>query len=122
MRRLAAAKLVAEASRHTIDGTALIHEGYLRLVGDQHFDGRGHFFAAAEAMRRVLVDRVRGKARHNRGDPTAVTNRVTASGAAHNGTLTTTPEGSTTSAIGSETTRTGTNPEDGDCPLPPARR
>jgi hypothetical protein len=41
---------------HTLDATALVHEAYLRLVGDQHFDGLGHFFAAAEAMRRILVD------------------------------------------------------------------
>jgi hypothetical protein len=48
--------MAAEAPGHTLDATALVHEAYLRLVGDQHFDGRGHF-AAAEAMRRVLVER-----------------------------------------------------------------
>ena len=68
LRTLAAAKMSAEAPGHTLDATALVHEAYLRLVGDQRFDGRGHFFAAAaEAMRRVLVDRARGKARQKRG-------------------------------------------------------
>jgi RNA polymerase sigma factor (TIGR02999 family) len=68
LRKLAAARMAAEAPGHTLDATALVHEAYLRLVGDQHFDGRGHFFAAAaEAMRRVLVDRARDKARHKRG-------------------------------------------------------
>src|SRR5712671_5572504 len=68
LRALAAARMAAEAPGHTLDATALVHEAYLRLVGDQHFDGRGHFFAAAaEAMRRVLVDRARDKARQKRG-------------------------------------------------------
>src|SRR3954462_1273595 len=68
LRKLAATRLAAEAPGHTLDATALVHEAYLRLVGDQQFDGRGHFFAAAaEAMRRVLVDRARDKARHKRG-------------------------------------------------------
>ena len=62
LRRLAAARMAAETPGHTLDATALVHEAYLRLVGDQHFDGRGHFFAAAaEAMRRVLVERARRK-------------------------------------------------------------
>ena len=68
LRRLAAARMGAEKPGQTLDATALVHEAYLRLVGDQQFDGRGHFFAAAaEAMRRVLVDRARGKARQKRG-------------------------------------------------------
>jgi RNA polymerase sigma factor (TIGR02999 family) len=68
LRKLAAAKIAAESPGHTLDATALVHEAYLRLVGGQHFNGRGHFFsAAAEAMRRVLVDRVRGKGRKKRG-------------------------------------------------------
>src|SRR5207245_11716821 len=68
LRKLAAARMAAEAPGHTLDATALVHEAYLRLVGDQQFDGRGHFFAAAaEAMRRGLVDRARGKARQTRG-------------------------------------------------------
>ena len=70
LRRLAAARLAAEAPGHTLDATGLVHEAYLRLVGDQHFDGRGHFFAAAaEAMRRILVEAARRKAavRHGGG-------------------------------------------------------
>ena len=52
LRKLAAARMAAEAPGHTLSPTALVHEAYLRLIGDQHFDGRGHFFAAAaEAMR-----------------------------------------------------------------------
>jgi RNA polymerase sigma factor (TIGR02999 family) len=62
LRNLAAAKMAAEAPGHTLDATALVHEAYLRLVGDQHFDGRGHFFAAAaEAMRRILVNHARDR-------------------------------------------------------------
>jgi RNA polymerase sigma factor (TIGR02999 family) len=68
LRKLAAAKMAAEAPGHTLDATALVHEAYLRLIGDQHFDGRGHFFAAAaEAMRRVLVNHARDRARLKRG-------------------------------------------------------
>src|SRR5580692_2390506 len=67
LRRLAAARMADEAPGHTFDATALVHEAYLRLVGDQRFDGRGHFFAAAaEAMRRVLVDHARDKGRQKR--------------------------------------------------------
>jgi RNA polymerase sigma factor (TIGR02999 family) len=63
LRRLAAARMSQEAPGHTLDATALVHEAYLRLVGDQQFDGRGHFFAAAaEAMRHILVDAARRKA------------------------------------------------------------
>ena len=68
LRHLAAARMAAEAPGHTLNPTALVHEAYLRLVGDQKFDGRGHFFAAAaEAMRRVLVDRARDRNRLKRG-------------------------------------------------------
>jgi RNA polymerase sigma factor (TIGR02999 family) len=70
LRRLAAARMAAEAPGHTLDATALVHEAYLRLIGDQRFDGRGHFFAAAaEAMRRILVEAARRKAavRHGGG-------------------------------------------------------
>src|SRR5580698_5154504 len=68
LRRLAAAKMATENPGHTLEATALVHEAYLRLVGDQHFDGRGHFFAAAaEAMRRVLVDHARNRSRVKRG-------------------------------------------------------
>ena len=53
LRKLAAARIADEAPGQTLDATALVHEAYLRLIGDQRFDGRGHFFAAAaEAMRR----------------------------------------------------------------------
>jgi RNA polymerase sigma factor (TIGR02999 family) len=68
LRQLAAARMAAEAPGHTLDATALVHEAYLRLVGDQHFDGRGHFFAAAaEAMRRILVNHARDRQRLKRG-------------------------------------------------------
>src|SRR4051812_768703 len=68
LRRLAAARLAAETPGQTLQPTALVHEAYLRLVGDQRFDGRGHFFAAAaEAMRRILVDAARRKGRDKRG-------------------------------------------------------
>src|SRR5438093_8924610 len=74
MRKLAAARLAAEAPGHTLDATALVHEAYLRLVGDQHFDGGGHFFAAAaEAMRRILVDHARGRRAAKRGAGRRVT-------------------------------------------------
>ena len=62
LRRLAAARLSQERPGQTLDATALVHEAYLRLVGNQQFDGRGHFFAAAaEAMRRILVEVARRK-------------------------------------------------------------
>lgn len=68
LRKLAAARLAAEAPGHTLSSTALVHEAYLRLVGDQQFDGRGHFFAAAaEAMRRILVNHARDRKRLKRG-------------------------------------------------------
>jgi RNA polymerase sigma factor (TIGR02999 family) len=70
LRKLAAARITTEAPGHTLDATALVHEAYLRLVGDQRFDGRGHFFAAAaQAMRRILVDaaRKKGRVRHGAG-------------------------------------------------------
>src|SRR3974390_2934298 len=47
LRKLAAARMAAEKPGHTLSAPALVHEAYLRLVGDQHFDDRGHFFAAA---------------------------------------------------------------------------
>src|SRR2546427_4436206 len=68
LRRLAAARMAAEAPGQTLQATALVHEAYLRLVGDQQFDGRGHFFAAAaEAMRRILVESARSRGRLKRG-------------------------------------------------------
>jgi RNA polymerase sigma factor (TIGR02999 family) len=57
-----------EKPGHTLSATALVHEAYLRLVGDQQFDGRGHFFAAAaEAMRRILVENARRKKAERHG-------------------------------------------------------
>ena len=71
LRQLAAQKLAQEKPGQTLQATALVHEAYLRLVGEdkeQHWDSRGHFFAAAaEAMRRILVDNARRKGRQKRG-------------------------------------------------------
>ena len=68
LRKLAAARMAAERPDHSLDATGLVHEAYLRLVGDQQFDGRGHFFAAAaEAMRRILVESARSRGRLKRG-------------------------------------------------------
>jgi RNA polymerase sigma factor (TIGR02999 family) len=71
LRRLAAIRLAEERPGQTLEPTALVHEAYLRLVGDGRpadWDGRGHFFdAAAEAMRRILIERARGKATAKRG-------------------------------------------------------
>jgi RNA polymerase sigma factor (TIGR02999 family) len=67
LRKLAAVRMATENVGHTLDATALVHEAYLRLVGERHFDNRGHFFAtAAEAMRRILVDHARSKNRVKR--------------------------------------------------------
>jgi RNA polymerase sigma factor (TIGR02999 family) len=71
LRKLAAARLADEKPGQTLQATALVHEAYLRLVGTdqaQRWNGRGHFFAAAaEAMRRILVNRARDKGREKRG-------------------------------------------------------
>jgi RNA polymerase sigma factor (TIGR02999 family) len=68
LRQLAAARMAHEKPGQTLVATALVHEVYLRLVGDQKFDGRGHFFAAAaEAMRRILVENARRKKRARHG-------------------------------------------------------
>jgi RNA polymerase sigma factor (TIGR02999 family) len=65
LRQLAALRLAQEKPGQTLQATALVHEAYLRLVGtdlSKPWDGRGHFFAAAaEAMRRILIDRARHK-------------------------------------------------------------
>jgi RNA polymerase sigma factor (TIGR02999 family) len=70
LRKLAAARMAAERPDHTLGATALVHEAYLRLVGpadDPRWASRGHFFAAAaEAMRRVLVDHARDRGRQKR--------------------------------------------------------
>jgi RNA polymerase sigma factor (TIGR02999 family) len=71
LRKLAAARMAVEKPGNTLNATALVHEAYLRLVDpadEQKWDHRGHFFAAAaEAMRRILVDRARRKAAAKRG-------------------------------------------------------
>lgn len=65
LRRLAAQRMVQESPGHTLQATALVHDAYIRLVDvakAQHWNSRGHFFAAAaEAMRRILVERARQK-------------------------------------------------------------
>ena len=72
LRTLAAQKLAREKSDQTLQATALVHEAYLRLVGSESpggWNGRAHFFgAAAEAMRRILIDRAREKKSQRRGD------------------------------------------------------
>ena len=87
LRKLAAARLALEQPGQTLQPTALVHEAYLRLVGDgqpQDWNGRGHFFAAAaEAMHRILINRARDKQRLKRGgrkriDLDALVNPVTA--------------------------------------------
>jgi RNA polymerase sigma factor (TIGR02999 family) len=71
LRKLAAQRLVGEKPGQTLQATALVHEAYLRLVDvnqSQQWDGRGHFFAAAaEAMRRILIENARRKARAKHG-------------------------------------------------------
>jgi RNA polymerase sigma factor (TIGR02999 family) len=76
LRKLAAQKLAQEKPGHTLQATALVHEAYVRLVAsgepsgrrEPHWDSRGHFFgAAAEAMRRILVDQARRKRSAKRG-------------------------------------------------------
>ncbi|MCI0460946.1 MAG: ECF-type sigma factor [Gemmataceae bacterium] len=71
LRQLAAQKLAHEKPGQTLQATALVHEAYLRLVDvdqAQHWNSRGHFFAAAaEAMRRILINRARDKGRQKRG-------------------------------------------------------
>jgi len=75
LRTLAAQRMAQEAPGQTLDATALVHEAYLRLVGgdpsapsEPRWEGRGHFFAAAaEAMRRILIDSARRKGRVKRG-------------------------------------------------------
>ena len=71
LRKLAAQKLAQERPGQTLQATALVHEAYLRLVGagqSGHWNGRGHFFAAAaEAMRRILIDNARRKQAEKHG-------------------------------------------------------
>jgi len=70
LRRLAASKMAQESASHTLQPTALVHEAWLRLVGDKNpsFENRAHFFsAAAEAMRRILIDCARRKLTQRHG-------------------------------------------------------
>ena len=70
LRHLAAHKMAREAAGQTLQATALVHEAWLRLAGSSHqqWQNRGHFFAAAaEAMRRILIERARAKGRQRRG-------------------------------------------------------
>src|SRR2546426_4448057 len=70
LRRLAAHKMANEAAGHTLQPTALVHEAWLRLVGnqEQQWNGRAHFFgAAAEAMRRILIENTRRKGAQRHG-------------------------------------------------------
>ena len=70
LRQLAAQRMAGESPGQTLQATALVHEAYLRLVGDepQTWENRGHFFAAAaEAMRRILVENARHKQRERHG-------------------------------------------------------
>jgi RNA polymerase sigma factor (TIGR02999 family) len=70
LRALAVRKMAGEKPGHTLQATALVHEAYLRLVGngEERWDGRAHFYvAAAEAMRRILIESARRKGRVKRG-------------------------------------------------------
>ena len=72
LRRIARRRMNAERPDHTLQATALVHEAYARLVGNEEltWDSRGHFFiAAAEAMRRILIEHARSNARKKRGGP-----------------------------------------------------
>lgn len=80
LRALAQARMARESSGHTLQATALVHEAYMRLVGnnDPGWNGKGHFFgAAALAMRRILVEKARHKKRQKRGGDW---NRITLDG------------------------------------------
>jgi len=75
LRRLAGIRMAQEAAGHTLQPTALVHEAWLRLSGDggQSWQNRAHFFgAAAEAMRRILIERARRKSRLKRGSGQAL--------------------------------------------------
>jgi len=89
LRKLAAARLARERPGQTLEATALVHEAYLKLAGapEKQFANRGHFFAAAaEAMRRILVDRARRKGRKRHGEgPQAARRRKGAAGPAKTG-------------------------------------
>lgn len=70
LRRLARSRMARERHAHSVQPTSLVHQAYLRLLGDRqpHWEGRGHFFsAAAEAMRRILIEKARQRASLKRG-------------------------------------------------------
>ena len=68
LRKLAEAKMFRENPGHTLDATALVHEAYMRMTGEQRFETRSHFVrAASEAMRRILVDHARARNAVKRG-------------------------------------------------------
>ena len=68
LRRLASQRLANEKPGHSLEATALVHEAYLRLVGSQPLSGQGHFFAAAaEALRRILIEAARRRLTAKRG-------------------------------------------------------
>ena len=68
LRQLAAARMVTENPGHSLDATELVHEAYLRLTGKQSFESRSHFLrAAAEGMRRILIDHARARNAAKRG-------------------------------------------------------
>lgn len=70
LRRLAKSRMAREKHAHSVQPTSLVHQAYLRLIGDRqpHWEGRGHFFAAAaEAMRRILIERARQRSSLKRG-------------------------------------------------------
>ena len=75
LRALAGRQLQAERACHTLQPTALVHEAYMRLLGNEeatNWNSRGHFFqASARAMRRILIESVRGKKRTKRGGITS---------------------------------------------------
>ena len=79
LRAIAGQRMKGERTDHTLQATALVHEAYARLVGNDEieWDGRAHFFvAAAEAMRRILVEHARARASLKRGGPAADRRRV----------------------------------------------
>ena len=72
LKSMAAAKLANERAGHSLNATGLVHEAYLRLVGNQSFESRRHFFgASAEAMRRILIEQARARRTKKRGGDAA---------------------------------------------------
>jgi RNA polymerase sigma factor (TIGR02999 family) len=68
LRKLADRQMAGEKADHTLEPTALVHEAYLRLVGDRHYESRGHFYVvASRVMRQILIDNARRRKREKRG-------------------------------------------------------